>query len=189
MNVMTDFGYNSNLWFKYVTKKRMCELMDMLVDVLLTANSNADRKTVIVTASIDSANKIAGELTRRLPLRTVGVLHSGVSDKDERKKTIESEIIVSLINTFKDAIDLPGLKIMINLVSTKNSVNIKQMKGRLRDLDSGRGIYIDLVDVGFGIHNKHLMSRLSVVKGNSEETVIMEYDKGFNTKTTKLMNE
>lgn len=116
------------------------------IDALYKDNNN---KLLIMTSKISSTEVVAEFIKKEYPQYTCGIYNSSMSDED-KKKTMEMDIISSTPKSLGTGNDIPGLRFVINAEPYASIVQANQSAGRLRSLGAGiKTFYVELVDEGY----------------------------------------
>lgn len=155
-------GFNKNKFCDLqMESDTFFDTLKWTIDALYKDNSN---KLLIMTSKIASTEVVAEFIKKEYPQYTCGVYNSSMSD-EEKKKTLEMDIISSTPKSLGTGNDIPGLRFIINAEQYASSVQADQTAGRLRSLGAGiKTFYVELVDEGYTDCVRLYKKRLPVFK-------------------------
>ena len=117
-------------------------------------------KALIFCASIDFVEALATKLSRTYPNMKVVTYIGG----DNMSVLKNADIIVSTRGKSSTGLDLPGLIMALNLVSTVSEVSIMQSVGRLRKRDDIKLHYVDVYDTNIDRQVEHAEVRKALLR-------------------------
>lgn len=140
-------GFNKNKFCDLqMENDRFFDTLKWAIDALYKDNNN---KLLIMTSKISSTETVADFIKKEYPQYTCGIYNSSMSD-DDKKKTMEMDIISSTPKSLGTGNDIPGLRFVINAEPYASIVQANQSAGRLRSLGDGiKTFYVELVDEGY----------------------------------------
>lgn len=132
-------------------------------------------KTLILSATINSVEVIAGYVRKMFPDKKVYTYHSRNTkqENDEAKK--ECDILISTVSSCGTGFDLKGLAKLIVLQQFKSWILADQVSGRLRRRDDGKDTYMwDIVDSQIKQLRAWANSRADVLKRKSKSFKVID---------------
>lgn len=104
-------------------------------------------RILIISPKIESTEYIA-DFMKKITNKEIAVVNSNKSNEDnENAKT--ADIISSTMKSLGTGVDIKGLRVIINMEPFTSQVNMRQLKGRLREFSKSDDTYLfDLVDIG-----------------------------------------
>jgi superfamily II DNA or RNA helicase len=117
-------------------------------------------KSLIFCASIDFVEALATKLSKKYPSMKVITYVGG----DEMSVLKDADIVVSTRGKSSTGLDLPGLIMALNLVSTVSEVSIMQSVGRLRKRNDIKLHYVDVYDTNIERQIEHAEVRKTLLK-------------------------
>ena len=117
-------------------------------------------KALLFCASIDFVEALATKLSRAYPNMKVVTYIGG----DNMSVLKNADIVVSTRGKSSTGLDLPGLIMALNLVSTVSEVSIMQSVGRLRKRDDIKLHYVDVYDTNIERQVEHAEVRKTLLR-------------------------
>lgn len=152
-------GFNNIEYSKRLLSESYEEFWKRLNSILSSWVYNTGAKTLILVSTIDLVEQVTESIENVIPDNlTVSKYHGKVS-KSDKLKALNSNIIVSTEKSFSTGVDVKGLRLIISTINTRSETLVTQMAGRLRRPESGRVIYVDLVDDSIPMIVNQLSSR------------------------------
>ena len=157
----SKYGFNIIWYANYLpTKREYYQVLWLLMDWVIRKLSTAG-KVLIYIGTNQSIKLTYHWLKYMYPFHTIGIFTT-LYGKEEKKKQLDRQIILSTTKSAGLAVDIKGLEYVIDLADpSKSAVVIRQKLGRTRDWDT---LFIDVIDVGFPAIRRFAQERLKVFK-------------------------
>lgn len=157
----SKYGFNIIQYANYLpTKKEYYQVLWLIIDWVL-GRLPKDGKVLIYIGTNQSIMLTYYWLKYTYPFHSIGIFTT-IYGKEEKKKQLEKQIILSTNKSAGLAVDIKGLEYVIDIADpSKSSVVVRQKLGRTRDWDT---LFIDVIDVGFPAIRRFAQERLKVFK-------------------------
>ena len=104
---------------------------------------------VVVGGRLEFLDAVLETMAAAFPGRTVGNFSSRIKKPAARMVELDRDIVVTTEKSFGGSVNPPRMSHMVMCVPFSSEVYSKQITGRLRGLDGGRCVLVDLWDAGF----------------------------------------
>lgn len=153
---VNKFGFNKMVYANYVVTKENFEYMMIIVlDMIRKVNG----KALIYVATNNAIEWVYNFIISHYPvyINRVGI-YTSIIDDEAKAQALSRNIILSTTKSCGAAMDIPGLKITVQLAEPiKSEVLSRQSLGRTRARDT---YYLDIIDDGFPQTRNYYTSRL-----------------------------
>lgn len=145
-----------------------------------------DMKIIIILPLLEHISIIQNFLSSFNNVRYRVSQYTSAIDIDKRESQLESDVILSTLNSLKEGRDVKGLRAIFCLTSFSSTLIAQQLLGRLRPIEGKNTYYYDFADVGFpkmkkqrdSRKNEFLMRKQNVQLKNITQEEVFEYMKG-----------
>lgn len=169
-NLKTKYGFSS---YKYIDYE-LSESNDTLRKVLyriLDQTSHLEGKTMILSPKIETVDIIAKNIKDRFET-SVGTIHS-INNESLNNDAKNKRIISSTIKSVGEGVDIPGLRILINLEPIAGKSLADQVRGRLREYSPNDDTFLFLpVDTAVPEAMNYLRNIMPVMKKKCKQIII-----------------
>lgn len=169
----TRKGFNAHIYFRYLFKSSnkvlfLYKLMSHFVKRLLDYDTEA-RALIVLSRTSDI------EIIHTM-FKTIDNLDSGqyctiIPNIKDRKKELEKQIILSTLGSCNAGLDIPNLRLILCICPFGSPILVKQLMGRLREIEGKEVYYCDFVDMGFKDMVKQRTRKMPVFKQKTQKAL------------------
>lgn len=165
-------GYLHPLYETFLLKHKRQYFKPFVTDVLMNViqmyylnKKSSGQKLLILCRTKKFVTALVEMLTTEYGACTISAFFSGdTSAAGNRDNLVNSDIIISTMNSCATGVDIKGLKTCINTVSYASAPLTAQALGRLRRIEGEDTIFVDLYNVDIQAHKFHLKAREHVYR-------------------------
>lgn len=141
------YSISSYKYIDYCLKYDENQTLLKVIGVIYDKVKHLRGKILIVTPKIEST-EIVAEYMRSISGRNVVVVNSTKNNNDNEDAK-NADIISSTMKSLGTGVDIKGLRVIINAEPFTSEINMRQLKGRLREFSEIDDTYLfDIIDVG-----------------------------------------
>lgn len=141
------FSVSSYKFIDYALYQDENHTLLKVLDFIMEKVKNLNGKILVITPKIDSTEFIANFMIQNYG-KTVGVINSNKSEKENEEAKL-ADVISSTIKSLGTAVDIKGLRVIINFEPFSSDVNTEQFIGRLREYSKTDDTFMfDCIDNG-----------------------------------------
>lgn len=173
----SKYGMDRSKYTNYVVhQEEFHKLLTVLIDLTWRLAPNPQDKILIYIGTNDAIKYTYEWVLENFPeLSNMMGIYTSIISSEEKAITLTKRIIFSTTKSAGAALDIPGLKITINLAEPyKSEVIARQSLGRTRDNDT---YYLDIVDIGFDQCRKFYYKKLPIFEKYAKDCSIVKLNK------------
>lgn len=170
--VVTKYGFSTLNFSTYALHKDWDKTMLKVFIQVFTLANRLDGKMLITVPRINDTEYIKSELLERFPNldKKIMTIHSGNSKEDNDYAKEHADIICSTIRSCGTGVDIPGLRIIINMEPFSSNIIANQLSGRLREYAKDKDTYFfDLIDIAFKQCEEQMNLKIKYLKKKCKE--------------------
>lgn len=154
----------------------LTKFLNNVLKIIKTAEREVDYgKTLVLTATINSAEVIASYVRKMFPDKKVYTYHSRNSKDENDEAKANCDIMISTVSSCGTGFDLKGLAKLIVVQQFKSWILADQVSGRLRRRDDGKDTYMwDIVDADIKQLRAWANVRADVLKKKSKTFKVID---------------
>lgn len=156
-NCVNKFGFNKhNYTNQVIYKPNFIYMLHVVMDMI----RKTDGKVLMYISTNNAILYIYNWILTNYPEYNgnVGIFTSIIDDPIEKEEAKNKKIILSTTSSCAEAMDIPGLKMTVQLAEPmKSKIRSRQSLGRTRDRDT---TYLDIIDIGVPSTKSYYMKRL-----------------------------
>jgi superfamily II DNA or RNA helicase len=139
-NVKTNYGFSSHKYIDYELNVEENHSLLKVVYTILNSTKQLQGKTLILSPKIESVEFIRQRVSYHCN-EVVGSVHSKNS-KEMNVAGLDQRIISSTIKSVGTGVDIPELRMIINLEPISSKVLAEQVRGRLREYSPDKDTFL-----------------------------------------------
>ncbi len=127
-NAYSHTAFEKSMLRKAFNKEKYFKLIYSIIEDYYLEDYKQEDKLVIFVSTVEAATDLSYYIQELLPMKIV----NRYCEEDSMSNLLESDIIVSTIQSAGTGVDIPKLRVVINTVSISSTPTNLQVAGRLR---------------------------------------------------------
>lgn len=171
------YGMDRNKYTDYVVhQEEFYKLVYVLMDLTWKLAPNNSDKILIYIGTNKAISYFKSWIIENMPELSDSIgIYTSVVSAEEKREALNKRIILSTTKSAGAALDVPGLKITIDLAEPyKSEIIAKQSLGRTR---ADQTYYIDIIDIGFEQCRKFYYKKIPIFEKCAKDCSVIKLSK------------